>query len=217
MNDRPPLSERRVEELVKRLDSLESLVTELMLNGAARQVAAPVAPVAHDSPKSVAAGGRFLVLRVGERLFGLPLSCVREVVRNVALEPVPGALRALAGLLDLRGRPVEVIDLRAAFGEPPLEVDLDSRIVVIEWESRAHGFLVDEAVELAEIDGARVEPPPRNATASVLSGLVRLRERLVLLLDVGAVVAGVARDEALPVQVIDDTSGQVATVDTPSA
>ncbi|HEV3505279.1 MAG TPA: chemotaxis protein CheW, partial [Actinomycetes bacterium] len=60
-----------------------------------------------------------ILLRVEEREYALPLGCVVEVVRMAALTPAPGAPGHVLGLLDLRGRVVPVMDLRARLGLPP--------------------------------------------------------------------------------------------------
>lgn len=201
---------RRLEEvdaaagdLARRVELLEGLVKDLVLREGPA-VAAALAGRARAARAPGAAGDRWLVVRVAGRRLGLPLEDVREVVRSVALEPVPGGARALAGLLDLRGQPVEVIDLRAALGAPPLDDDLDARIVVARAaagaEERSVGFAVDEAVGLCRVDAAAVEPAPELTAARYLVGVVRPEvegQGALLLLDPDLLVEVLSEEGAL--------------------
>ena len=62
--------------------------------------------------------------------------------------PVPGAPPYVAGLVQVRGRVVPVVDLRARFGLPAAEPTLDTRIVVAQHGERTVGLLVDSAREV---------------------------------------------------------------------
>ena len=66
----------------------------------------------------------------------------------------PGsAVTYVAGIVHVRGRVVPVVDLRVRFGLPPIELSLDSRVVVVELAERTVGLLADSA-------GAEVVKPP---------------------------------------------------------
>jgi chemotaxis signal transduction protein len=49
---------------------------------------------------------------LGEREYATPLSSIREVVRLEGLADLPGMTKPLAGVLDLRGTALPVLDLR---------------------------------------------------------------------------------------------------------
>lgn len=53
-----------------------------------------------------------VTFRLGEREYATPLSDVREVVRLEGLADLPGMEPPLAGVLDLRGTALPVLDLR---------------------------------------------------------------------------------------------------------
>lgn len=195
-------------DLARRLELLEGLVRDLVLREPTTGGAPPSPRLAAPRP---AAEGRWLVVRVAGRRLGLPLEAVREVVRSVALEPVPGSARALVGLLDLRGQPVEVIDLRAAIGAPALDDDLDARIVVaratLEGEERALGFKVDEAVGLTRVEAGVVEAAPELSAARYLIGVVRAEaegEGALLLLDPARLIEALGEEGAVSAVGADD-------------
>ncbi len=166
-------------ELRARLEAVEVLLQDLAL----RLADSGEAPAPSRAPARLAE--RYLVTRVAERQLGLPLDQVREVVRMVLLRPLPDAPPAVEGLLDLRGEPLEVVDLRAALGARTRADDLDSRIVVVAGATSGFGLKVDEVLEVEALAAGTVEPPPPRA-AAYLSGVYRSSAdegELVLLLD----------------------------------
>ncbi|HEV3465113.1 MAG TPA: chemotaxis protein CheW, partial [Actinomycetota bacterium] len=108
-----------------------------------------------------------ILLRVEEREYALPLGCVVEVVRMAALTPAPGAPGHVLGLLDLRGRVVPVMDLRARLGLPPATPGLSTPICVVEAGGRAFGLVADAVTNvhplLAPVERLEVMARPRLA------------------------------------------------------
>jgi chemotaxis signal transduction protein len=86
---------------------------------------------------TVATGGLVMFL-LGEREYATPLSAIREVVRLEGLTDIPGMTPPLAGVLDLRGTALPVLDLRTTS-------DKDARgdVLVMEDEDNPVGVAVD--------------------------------------------------------------------------
>jgi purine-binding chemotaxis protein CheW len=125
------------------------------------------------------------------------VAAVVEVTRMVALAPVPGADPWLAGMADLRGVPVPVVDLAARLGRAFRAPVLDRRIVVTADPGDAAadapaglvglvGLLVDEVGGVAPAGGTVAAAP----AAPLVRGAVRVGDEMVLVLDETAVRAG---------------------------
>jgi chemotaxis signal transduction protein len=97
---------------------------------------------------------------LGEREYATPLSVIREVVRLEGLTDLPGMTPPLAGVLDLRGTALPVLDLRSASGK-----EGRGDVLVMEGEESPVGVAVDrvsavvEADELGQGGGAGDELP----------------------------------------------------------
>lgn len=118
---------------------------------------------------------------------------VREVLRMVAVTPLPGAPAWLAGVVNLRGCVVPVIDLRARFGLPATTIGLSTPIVVVESGDCVAGVIVDTVqgmVGVATDDLAW--QAVSDAPSPFVSAVARVSGRLILVTDVGAVCDGVA-------------------------
>lgn len=149
----------------------------------------------NSSSKSSAAsdegrsGGEPLQLvgfRVGGEEYGLDILRVQEIIRLPHLTRVPNAPDAMDGVMNLRGKIIPVIALRKRFGLEPVAADKQTRIVVVEIQGAVLGFIVDSVSEVLRIPADTVEPPPQlgKAAQDYVSGVGKLNDRLLILLDV---------------------------------
>jgi purine-binding chemotaxis protein CheW len=107
---------------------------------------------------------------------------------------VPGTAAYVAGLVQIRGRVVPVVDVRARFWLPPASLTIDSRVVVAQDKDRTVGLLVDSAREVLRIPLEEFKPPPEvvsRDTQGFVKAVAQARERLVMLLDFGKVIGEV--------------------------
>ncbi|HEV2522023.1 MAG TPA: chemotaxis protein CheW [Candidatus Acidoferrales bacterium] len=130
-------------------------------------------------------------LRVGRETLGLPISLVREIVRVPEITPVPNAPEHVEGVINLRGKVIAVLDLGKRIGEAPVERNSKSRIVVVELEERLAGLLVNSASEVLRIAPSEIVAPEivfPNNDISYVTGVGKLRDRLIILLDLSRIL-----------------------------
>ncbi len=129
----------------------------------------------------------YILFRLDRATYAVPASQVAYVDMVEAITPVPHAPPYVAGVVYSRGRVLPVIDLRLRFGMPAKAPDLQSRLIVTQWEDRTVGLLVDEAREFANLDPERIMLPPESVLtpgSDFLAGVTLLNEqRLVFVLD----------------------------------
>lgn len=104
---------------------------------------------------------------------------------------VPGAPDFVAGLVQVRGKLVPVVDLRTRFGLAPGERNLDNRVIVVNVGSRVAGMLVDSARDVLRLDEATFEPPPdlvSSQAAGFVKAVTTIAQRLLLVVDVPRVI-----------------------------
>lgn len=130
---------------------------------------------------------RFWVsFRLDGQGYAVDVRYVREVLRMERLEPVPGAPATVAGLVNDRGRPLTILDLRQRLGLPAREAGPHDRIVVLETASRPFGIVVDEVTGVIELTEAEIEPLPRpgkGRRGACLKGFHAGVDEALLLLD----------------------------------
>jgi purine-binding chemotaxis protein CheW len=127
----------------------------------------------------------WLVFRLGESSFGLPVADIREVMRVGPITRVPQAPVAVTGVTDLRGRVIPVVDLGARFDLEAVEVDEQSRIVVLDAEGRLIGLLVDAVDRMARVFPSQKKgPDPEADEPAAVVALYSWEDEQLKLLDV---------------------------------
>ena len=132
-----------------------------------------------------------ITFRVGEADYAIPATEVLHLESFDHATHVPGAPAYVAGLVQVRGRVVPVVDLRMRFGLPAIDRTIDHRIVVVNAGERVAALLVDAAREVIQLDPSSFEKTPELIERQS-SGFVRavaMREkRMFLLVDVPRVI-----------------------------
>lgn len=134
------------------------------------------------------AGGRLqlLLFRLGEERCALPLAAVSEILPAASLTSLPGAPAIVEGVLDLRGEPLPVLDVRVRLGISPRPLAPDQHLVVVRRD-RPVALRVDRADELVTLAAGDVVDPSTLAPGlGHLAGVARLPDGLVLIHDPAA-------------------------------
>lgn len=134
----------------------------------------------------------YVLFSVAGTEYVLPAAEVLQMESFAGATPVPGTAPFVAGLMQVRGKVVPVVDLRRRFGLPSIEHTLDSRVVVVQVGERTVGLLVDSAREVLQIALEDLESPPEivgRGGAGFVSSVARAGERLVMVIDPHKVVS----------------------------
>lgn len=131
--------------------------------------------------------GSVLVCRVGTKLCALPLGCLRETMRPLAVEPLAQTADFVSGVALIRGRPTPVLDARKLLDSPSAHppgryVTLD----LAEHGARVAALAVDDVVAVRDVpDGLLGELPPllAGSRSSVVAAVTTLDEQLLLVLE----------------------------------
>ena len=125
-----------------------------------------------------------LVFELGGQRYGLPTLDVRELVRAVTITPLPNAPAFVEGVVDVRGRILPVLDIRARFRLPAKPLDPDDHFIVASAGPRGVILRVDRATHLALVDEASVRAAQAlGSSATYVAGVARLDGGLVLIHD----------------------------------
>jgi purine-binding chemotaxis protein CheW len=132
-----------------------------------------------------------VVFKVAGSEYALPASEVLQMESFSGATRVPGAPDYVEGLVQVRGRVVPVINLRARFGLPPADHSIDSRIVVGQVGERAVALLVDSARDVIQVAEEQIRPPPplvAEESGGVVRAIAQVGKRLLMIIDVPKVV-----------------------------
>lgn len=139
---------------------------------------------------------------LAEETFGVEITKVREIILMCDITNVPQSPPYVKGLINLRSSVIPVVDLRTLFGLSERELTSESRIMVMQVGSRVIGIIVDAVDEVLRISEQDIASPPPTVAGlgqDYLTGLVRLEDNLLILLDIDRVLdCELAEDGAHP-------------------
>src|SRR6266404_3653569 len=140
--------------------------------------------------------------KIGNEEFGLDILRVQEIIRVQELTRVPNSPDFMDGVINLRGKVIPIIALRKRFGLEQQPHDKQTRIVVLEVQDMVLGFIVDSVSEVLRIPTTTVAPPPRlgKIEREFVSGVGKLENRLLILLDVDRIMGGPEMQACVPAE-----------------
>ncbi|MCK5126672.1 MAG: chemotaxis protein CheW [candidate division Zixibacteria bacterium] len=133
--------------------------------------------------------------KIGSEEYGIDILKVQEINRMPDITKVPQAAHYVDGVINLRGKVIPIINTRRKFSLDEKDHDKDTRIVVVDINSEVIGLIVDSVNEVLRIPNSIVEPPPNvtiDSGADYITGVARLEDRLLILLDLGKLVGDTA-------------------------
>jgi len=130
--------------------------------------------------------GRWVGFRLCGQSYALDIRKVQEVLVSAEIEPVPGAPRAVLGVINLRGRIVTVVDPALCLGFAT-GGSADSRTVVVADSGKdTLGLRVDSVTEVCSVAERAIKPAPPihgREPDTLVRGIVRRGELLLTLLE----------------------------------
>ena len=139
-----------------------------------------------------------VAFKVGREDFGVDVKKVEGVISMVDITRMPRAPQFVEGIINLRGQIVAVVNLANRLGIESTERGAATRIVVVEAQDVKVGLVV-ESPEVLNISQEDIEASPMLATsdvnASFIMGVVKLGDRLLILLDVDRVLSDEERTD----------------------
>lgn len=135
-----------------------------------------------------------LLATIGDELYAFDLLSIKEILRTAQKERAPGAPDFVAGLINLRGDIVTVIDAARLLGVDDGSDDGERRIVVLEGAQETLGVQVGNLQEVVDYSPGAVQPLQQEGVGSgskYIKGLLALEDgQLVILLDAEALCSG---------------------------
>ena len=138
---------------------------------------------------------QYLSFNLGDEVFALDISKVREVLEFTSVTKVPQTPDFMRGVINLRGGVVPVIDMKLKFGMGETEKAINTCVIITEvelddGELTVLGALADSVQEVFDLHAEDIEPAPKLGTqlnTEFLKGMGKKDGEFVLLLDIDKV------------------------------
>ena len=132
---------------------------------------------------------QLVTFRLDDQEYALPIANVVQVVRIVAITPMPEVSKIVKGVINVRGKVIPVIDVRRRFNLPAKSHDLNTQLLIAQMDSRMMALIVDVVSEVLTMPAGNIEPPSEIAPQMErLSAVGKLGDRLLLMPDLGRIL-----------------------------
>ncbi len=129
---------------------------------------------------------KYLTFSVDKEVFGLDIKHVDDIIGIQDITQVPEQPDYIKGVINLRGKIIPTMDVRARFKKEDREYDDRTCIVVLNMQNTSVGVIVDRVVEVLDIDEDHIAEPPRfsgDYQSHYISGIGKIGNEIAMLLD----------------------------------
>jgi purine-binding chemotaxis protein CheW len=143
------------------------------------------------TPTAGLVAGTYLTFQVGAEEYGIEIFKVREIIGLLPITRVPGSPPEMMGVINLRGKVIPVISIRARFGMAVADEHPHNVIIVVENRQGEIGLAVDRVAEVARFTEAETEAPPAYGLAvdtTCVSAIGKSQGKIRILLDISRVL-----------------------------
>jgi purine-binding chemotaxis protein CheW len=135
-----------------------------------------------------------ITFEVAGQLFGLDIMTIREIRAWTPTTRLPQVAHYIAGVVNLRGTVLPVMDLAARLGWPATQPTPRHAIIVARLGNQTFGLIVDSVSDIVTLPSDALQAPPQTGqdddVVLFLQGLAALDERMVMVLDLARLGAG---------------------------
>jgi len=118
--------------------------------------------------KSNAGINRYSVFVLANKIFGLELSLVKEVISVPKITKLPNVPAYMIGVFNLRGTIITLMDISKLLGSEKIDITPENMIVVIEHNKKWIGIFVEKVLDLITIDDSDIQLPKREMSPKLV-------------------------------------------------
>jgi purine-binding chemotaxis protein CheW len=139
-----------------------------------------------DTENNVSKAGQYLTFSLNKQLYGVPIGAVREINRLSEITPVPQTPLFVAGVMNLRGKVIPVVNLRLKLEMERSTYTKETCIIVIETDGGQIGTIVDSVSGVIELSSGQIEPAPQLSSheSGHIMGMGKHENQVIILLDI---------------------------------
>ncbi len=133
---------------------------------------------------------KVLSFYLADEFFGINITTVKEINRNIKYTVVPGAPSFVAGIFNMRGQVVTLLDLGRIMSYGSRKTDDRTACIILknisEGQSDQAGFIIDKAGDVLDIPDEVCEPPPANyeiIESDYIKKVARLDQNLLIIIN----------------------------------
>lgn len=152
-----------------------------------------------------------LEFKVGNNFYGINVAKVKEILPYKKPTPVPNAHNCIEGIFMPRDYIITIINLTKSLGFPEKKDTSSDMYIITNFNNLHVGFHVDSVLGIHRVSWEEIRKPDdtlNNAGAGVATGIIKLNEKLIIILDFEKIVTDISPETGLKVSDIDGKKGR---------
>ena len=145
-----------------------------------------------------------LEFALGDNHYGINVAKIKEILQYSQVTPVPNSHPSVEGIFMPRDVMITVINLRRCLGMP--DGDLDGLFVITNFNKLNVAFHVDQVIGIHRVSWEEIIKPDSTLNGqdgSVSTGVIKMNDRLVVILDFESIVSSISPETGLRTTDID--------------
>lgn len=138
---------------------------------------------------------QLVTFKIDSEEYGVKIANVQEINRMTEVTKIPRAPYYIKGIVNLRGNVIPALDLRSLFKLPDKQVTDATRIIIVDFNGKRTGIVVDSVSEVLRFEKTLIEAPPDVLSSGIdsdyVEGVGKLDggKRMILILDISKVLS----------------------------
>ncbi|TGK21922.1 purine-binding chemotaxis protein CheW [Leptospira fluminis] len=130
---------------------------------------------------------QYILFNLGEEEYAIPITLVDEIIKIHNLVRVPRSKNYFAGIMDIRGKVVKMVDLTIKLNIPRIHEAEYDRAIVVKIGGESVGIIVDKVANVALFPPDTINPPPpsvKGISSRYITGVGKKDDRFIILIDI---------------------------------
>ena len=139
-----------------------------------------------------------LEFALGDNHYGINVAKIKEILQYSQVTPVPNSHPSVEGIFMPRDVMITVINLRRCLGMPDAEVD--GLFIITNFNKLNVAFHVDQVIGIHRVSWEEIIKPDSTLNGqdgSVSTGVIKMKNRLVVILDFESIVSSISPETGL--------------------
>jgi len=130
---------------------------------------------------------QYITFTIGEEDYAISIVNVEEIVKVTDLIKVPKSQDYFVGLMDIRGKVVNMIDLSKKIMNRKTNESGMNRAIIVKIQGKSLGIIVDKVSHVVRFSPNQIDPPPpsvKGMSSRYIVGIAKRENRFIIIMDI---------------------------------
>ncbi|MDX1960764.1 MAG: chemotaxis protein CheW [Leptospiraceae bacterium] len=130
---------------------------------------------------------QYITFTIGEEDYAISIVNVEEIVKVSSLIKIPKSQDYFVGLMDIRGKVVNMIDLSKKIMNKKTGVANINRAIIVKIDGKSLGIIVDKVSHVVQFAESQIDPPPpsvKGMSSRYIVGVAKKDNKFIIIMDI---------------------------------